>query len=158
TPFALDGKNYQSGTHWELLNALQTDRPQTVIYRRTEEVLFKANDLQGQEQYKRVAAFFESDLFYAPDSGAIRRGVNSYHTPDDFRQQLETHFEELVVERLHNVVLTAPSEVVPESETLAPTIKTSTWVGSPFPGLRSFSEADAPIFFGRGRETDELVR
>ena len=31
------------------------------------------------------------------------------------------------------------------------------WQGSPFPGLRSFTPADAPIFFGRGRETDLLV-
>jgi hypothetical protein len=32
------------------------------------------------------------------------------------------------------------------------------WTGSPFPGLRAFTPADAPIFFGRGRETDQLVR
>jgi hypothetical protein len=31
------------------------------------------------------------------------------------------------------------------------------WKGSPFPGLRAFMPDDAPIFFGRGRETDELV-
>ncbi|MGH9455461.1 MAG: hypothetical protein ACRD2O_15990, partial [Terriglobia bacterium] len=29
--------------------------------------------------------------------------------------------------------------------------------GSPFPGLRAFTDRDAPIFFRRGRETDELV-
>ena len=33
----------------------------------------------------------------------------------------------------------------------------SRWKGSPFPGLRSFTPADAPIFFGRGRETDLLA-
>ena len=32
------------------------------------------------------------------------------------------------------------------------------WQGSPFPGLRAFTTADAPIFFGRERETDELIR
>lgn len=31
------------------------------------------------------------------------------------------------------------------------------WSGSPFPGLRAFTPADAPIFFGRRRETDFLV-
>jgi energy-coupling factor transporter ATP-binding protein EcfA2 len=30
-------------------------------------------------------------------------------------------------------------------------------VGSPYPGLRSFEEADAPIFFGRERHTDEVL-
>jgi hypothetical protein len=32
-----------------------------------------------------------------------------------------------------------------------------TWQGSPFPGLRHFTEADAPIFFGRNTETKELL-
>ena len=32
------------------------------------------------------------------------------------------------------------------------------WKGSPFPGLRAFTEADAPIFVGRGLETSELVK
>ncbi|MCP5091110.1 MAG: ATP-binding protein, partial [Gammaproteobacteria bacterium] len=31
------------------------------------------------------------------------------------------------------------------------------WEGSPFPGLRPFTLKDAPIFFGRGRETDNLI-
>ena len=31
------------------------------------------------------------------------------------------------------------------------------WSDSPFPGLRAFTPADAPIFFGRDRETDFLV-
>lgn len=31
------------------------------------------------------------------------------------------------------------------------------WQGSPFPGLRTFTPADEPIFFGRERETDFLV-
>jgi hypothetical protein len=31
------------------------------------------------------------------------------------------------------------------------------WQGSPFPGLRAFTPHDAPIYFGRGRETDELL-
>jgi|GEM_PF-3996297 len=32
-----------------------------------------------------------------------------------------------------------------------------TWTGSPFPGLRSFTPAEQPIFFGRDRETASLV-
>jgi energy-coupling factor transporter ATP-binding protein EcfA2 len=37
-------------------------------------------------------------------------------------------------------------------------IGTRLWEGSPFPGLRSFTKADAPIFFGREHETDALVK
>jgi hypothetical protein len=32
------------------------------------------------------------------------------------------------------------------------------WEGSPLQGLRPFGEDDAPIYFGRGRETDGLIR
>ncbi len=31
------------------------------------------------------------------------------------------------------------------------------WKGSPFPGLRAFTPDDAPIFYGRGAETDALI-
>ncbi len=37
-------------------------------------------------------------------------------------------------------------------------IATPKWDRSPFPGLVSFKKADATIFFGRERETDELVK
>ena len=40
------------------------------------------------------------------------------------------------------------------SQTSAPT----TWPDSPFPGLRRFNPEDAPIFFGRYRETKGLLR
>jgi hypothetical protein len=33
----------------------------------------------------------------------------------------------------------------------------SDWRCSPFPGLRAFTNHDAPIFFGRGHETDDLT-
>jgi hypothetical protein len=36
--------------------------------------------------------------------------------------------------------------------------KPSVWTGSPFPGLRRFNPEDAPIFFGRHREINELIR
>lgn len=39
-----------------------------------------------------------------------------------------------------------------------PIDKPPLWKGSPFPGLYAFTEEHAPIFFGRERETDELVQ
>jgi formylglycine-generating enzyme required for sulfatase activity len=158
TPFSIDGKEFQSGTHWELLDALHADRPQTVIYRRAEKKLFEANDTEGQEQVRRVEAFFKSDLFYNQATGAIRRGVNSYKSPDDFRQQFETHFEELVVERLQRPGTEPLSEPVLVNSPNITIVTTTPWLGSPFPGLRAFTPADAPIYFGRGEETDALVQ
>ncbi|MCB1821006.1 MAG: SUMF1/EgtB/PvdO family nonheme iron enzyme, partial [Candidatus Competibacteraceae bacterium] len=46
-------------------------------------------------------------------------------------------------------VLEPPPVSVPE--------KPSVWPGSPFPGLRRFNPEDAPIFFGRHREINELL-
>jgi hypothetical protein len=47
----------------------------------------------------------------------------------------------------------------PDATTLAVDEQTvELWQGSPFPGLRAFDEDDAPIYFGRGRETDALLR
>jgi WD40 repeat protein len=158
TPFSLDNHEYLSGTHWELLDALQTDQPQTIIYHRTEEMLFKAQDIQGQEQYKNVEAFFKSDLFYDPITNAIKRGVNNYKAPNDFRQQFETHIEELVVELLEKPAIESPSEPVPENTSNIKTITVSPWLSSPFPGLRAFTPADAPIYFGRGYETGVLIQ
>ncbi len=160
TPFVMDSIEYQSGTHYELLDALKGKRPETLIYRRTEKRLFDASDTVGQEQYHRVQAFFEGDLFYDPATRQIRRGVNHYSSPADFREKFETHLEELVVRLLKRG--DGPSE----SDTFAAAshpatvlvIESKRWPGSPFPGLRAFTQADAPIFFGRERQTDELVR
>lgn len=162
TPFELDGEKFLSGTHWELLDALNANRPITLLYRRTEIPNIQLNDPKRAnklEQFDTLEAFFKSDLFYDPATGAIRRGYNSYPTPDDFRRDFETHFEECVLEILENLAEQHHHEV----QELSPspnieTITTKQWEGSPFPGLRAFTEADAPIFFGRGRETDELVK
>ncbi|MCK6580626.1 MAG: SUMF1/EgtB/PvdO family nonheme iron enzyme [Anaerolineae bacterium] len=163
TPFAdTDGQEYQSGTHWELLNALKAKRPETVIYRRTDDPPFKLSDPDFDAlhaQYKAVNAFFKSDLFYDAD-GRIKRGVNPYRTPDDFRRAFEIHLEELVLDILgRGSVAPAREADVTDDENVS-TIRAVGWdpARSPFPGLRAFTEDDADIFFGRGYETDALIR
>lgn len=57
SPFTMDGRAYLSGTHWELLDALNSDRPKVLIYRRTEEVNFKGDDPhfdKKREQERKV--------------------------------------------------------------------------------------------------------
>lgn len=155
-----DGKVYLSGTHWELLDALKSERTETVIYRRTEEKLFRSDDRDGQEQYECVKEFFKSDLFFK--DGQIVRGVNTYDKPEDFHQKFETHFEELVVGILQKLDVTPPPQpdAPPTDSPNITTLRAVEWPAnkSPFPGLRPFTEADAPIFYGRGREIDALVR
>ncbi|MBI5957295.1 MAG: ATP-binding protein, partial [Chloroflexi bacterium] len=98
------------------------------------------------EQWERVEAFFAG--FVNPD-GSIRQGYNPYQTPDDFREKFETHLKSLIKRLLDE---TPPAGAVAKREAA------QLWKGSPFPGLRAFTSADAPIFFGRGAETDALLQ
>jgi WD40 repeat protein/predicted nucleic acid-binding Zn-ribbon protein len=165
TPFTFNGQDYRSGTHWELLDAIDSQLAETVVYRRMDEPPFKVNDPHFESkhaQYQAVQDFFQSDLFYAPD-GKIRRGINMYRTPDDFRQSFETHFEALVVDLLKKIE-SQPSQQTyvdePEDNSNIVKVEAVEWPvdKSPFPGLRAFTDEDETIFFGRGRETDALVK
>jgi len=163
TPFVdRDGQRYESGTHWELMDAIHSDRSKerTVVYRRTEEKRFGIDETDDREQYERLVAFFGSDMFVK--DGVIKGGVNQYQHPDNFREQFTIHFQELVLEVLqanHRHPLDNPTpQDEPDNDNLK-TISAQAWDTnrSPFPGLRAFTEDDADIFFGRGRETDALV-
>ncbi len=163
TPFIhTDGMEYQSGTHWELLNAIEAKRPETVIYRRTDDPPFKVSDADFDKkhaQYKAVQDFFKSDLFYGADD-KIKRGINMYKTPDDFRRAFEIDLEVLVLDILKRMDAHVQTESHLKDDENVTTIQTLAWDTrkSPFPGLHAFKEEDAPIFFGRGYETDALVK
>jgi len=164
TPFEYKGQKYQSGTHFELLDALDDPLPETVIYRRIADPQLKLSDPRYDDkvaQYRKVEAFFKSDLFYESD-GTIKRGINQYTSPEEFRKSFETDLEVLVLDILKNPLSTdsGTGESEPDDNENVTTIAPVEWdsTKSPFPGLRSFTEDDAPIFFGRGRETDALVQ
>lgn len=146
-----DGTRYWSGTEWEYRDALaaaqSTGRPDLLVYRRTQEITLAPTDAEFMakyEQWQQVTAFFEE--FKNPD-GSLKQGYNTYLTPDDFRKNLEHHLKTLIQRRLSDIG-DPPASM---------TITRKVWTRSPFPGLVAFTEKDAPIFFGRGRETDELV-
>lgn len=154
TPFTLNGREYLSGTEYEYLDAIGAEGTEVIVYRRTEKVEIALDDpdfAQKREQYERVEAFFAT--FSDPETGQARRGVNHYKTPDEFREKLEVHLEELVLRLLAHAA--RPGRAAADGPG---TIASKVWEGSPFPGLRAFTDADAPIFFGRGQETDALVR
>jgi HEAT repeat protein len=137
-----DGSGVVSGTEWEFEDAVSGGKL-VLLYRRTADVLISLNDPDREEktrQHDRVRDFFRR--LRDPESGAILRGHKDYTTPEKFRDELTTDLREV----LHRLV------VGPAAPDAGPR-----WEGSPFPGLRSFTPKDAPIYFGRGRETDELV-
>jgi formylglycine-generating enzyme required for sulfatase activity/energy-coupling factor transporter ATP-binding protein EcfA2 len=99
-------------------------------------------------QWQHVIAFF--DAFLNPDR-SIKRGMKPYAKPEDFREILKSDLRAVIFGRLDAHAL---ADV---SDSPSPAQRVPLWVGSPFPGLRAFTPKDAPIFLGRGRETDELV-
>jgi formylglycine-generating enzyme required for sulfatase activity/energy-coupling factor transporter ATP-binding protein EcfA2 len=165
-----DGAPFLSGTEWEFHDGVSAERaqgrPTVLLYRRQEadEPAFTDAQEAEREQYRRVKAFFDG---FRDADGSLRAGVNSYKSPDDFGRKLETHLR-AVVKRLLDAdpappvnAASAPAMTAATAPTTLPPVTVAApppWPGSPFPGLRAFAEADAPIFFGRGRETDALVR
>ncbi|UWE10310.1 nSTAND1 domain-containing NTPase [Actinacidiphila bryophytorum] len=149
-----DGGPYPSGTEWEYEDAVRgaraNGRPKVLVYRRTSKVLLDsdAGDVDRQLAQKRLV-----DAFFArmrdERTGAALGGHKKYGSPEGLRVEFEHDLKSLV----HDVVTAAPPATAPVPRTdMAPA-----WEGSPFPGLRAFTPVDAPIFFGRGRETDELA-
>ncbi len=148
----LDGSLYLSGTEWEYENAMESARkansPKVLVYRRTEKINLDpdaADFDEKAEQYKRVKEFFNT--FRNPDK-TWRQSYAEYMTPANFSEMLETDLKSVI-----NTLLTKPSTSPPITER-----KPDLWQGSPFPGLRAFTTADAPLYFGRGSESGELMR
>lgn len=143
TPFEMDGKWYPSGTVYELDDAIGGNGD-VLIYRRMARLMFDARDPDLLEKHKQLQAVDEYFATFNDAAGQARRGCNEYDTPTDFEQKLTDH--------LKNILARSFTQPI-EGEEIAPS-----WSGSPFPGLRAFTTVDAPIFFGRGRETDELLK
>jgi len=153
-----DGSKFLSGTEWEFTDAITAERAQgkpiTLIYRRTEEPRVDMKDRKQVAQYHAVLDFF--DQFRDATTGALLGGVNEYATPEELRLKLTANLR-AVIDRLLEAEGFYSSAPRP-SLTIRPAVEPPPlWDGSPFPGLRAFTEADAPIFFGRGQETSDLV-
>ncbi|MCP5073049.1 MAG: ATP-binding protein, partial [Rhodobacteraceae bacterium] len=151
-----DGTPYLSGTEWEYLNALngynQNRRPAVWVYRRQGAPQFAADDPELNvklDQWNKVENFFTA--FTNPD-GSLVGGINNYQAPDDFRQQFEHHLRDKLDKLLETLptIAARPSENGPNP---APV-----WDASPYPGLEAFTPDQAPIFFGRGAEIDQLLQ
>lgn len=153
-----DGSAYLSGTEWEYHDAVTAERthskPITLLYRRTEKPPIDLDNDEAVAQYQAVKGFFKQ--FRGP-SGELLGGVNEYVTPADLKILLLTQLRD----ELHKYLNANKSTATPTLQPIAPLPLVEApklWTKSPFPGLRAFTEEDAPIFFGRGVETAELVR
>lgn len=147
-----DGSPYLSGTEWEYFNALngyKTDgKPAVWIYRRKGAPQFTADDPELDEkhdQWKKLESFFAA---FTNLDGSLAGGINHYELPNDFRRKFEQHLRDHLEKHLQSL----PAESGGETDA-APR-----WTSSPYPGLRAFTPEQAPIFFGRGQEIDQLLQ
>ena len=86
--------------------------------------------------------------------GSLTGGVNSYQTPDEFRKKFEKHLRDrltVIKEAYH------PLQSIERSLNGTKAKDYAYWTKAPYPGLEAFKPEQAPIFFGRGRETDQLI-
>lgn len=158
-----------SGTVWEFLDAYseskRSGRPDVLVYRRKDPRKAKLCDpeiISRRTQFLEVERFFK--LFSNPE-GVIECSYNKYEFPrdlpetvearkftQDFREMLERHLRA----RIHHVLETeSPLPKTAKGRKVIPALPL--WPGSPFPGLRAFTEEDAPIFFGRAPKIDGLI-
>jgi hypothetical protein len=151
-----DGTPYLSGTEWECLNALKgfksKNKPSVWVYRRMGAPQFAIDDpdlTEIQEQWRKLENFFAS--FINPDK-TLAGGINAYEAPDQFRQKFETHLRNRLDELLETLPIINPSQSVEIPLTNQPL-----WTDSPYPGLEAFTPEQSPIYFGRGREVDQLL-
>lgn len=149
-------KWYFSGTEWEFVNAMQAaqafQHPRVFVFRKIAQPPFLMDDPNINDkmiQAQRVTRFFTQ--FEANNQSYLKKSYDKYTTLDQFREKILAVFSTVVDEFL----LKTPAQILARKE--QEVIQKIAWKGSPFPGLRAFHEQDAPIFFGRNKETYELL-
>jgi formylglycine-generating enzyme required for sulfatase activity len=155
-----DGTPFHSGTEWEYLDAItgarssSSGRPVVWLYRRNQTPAPSFDDPEYEEkhrQWQKVKTFFQA---LVGEDGSLLGGVNHYRAPDEFRQ----HFEQRLRDHLTKVLEGLPGPEPTLLRVQEREIEDSPrWTGTPYPGLETFKPEQAPIFFGRGTEVDQLL-
>ncbi len=154
------GGGYFTGTEWEYDNAVQafrkSGRPEVLLYHRSDELVgnlspkYKLANAERTAQMEQVEAFLQD---CHTRYGSIPK---SYRGASGFAEALRDDLKQIISQRL-DALAPAPFQTHSVSKTESVSNPSPLWTGSPFPGLRPFTDQDSPIFFGRGRETDELL-
>jgi hypothetical protein len=133
-------------------SAKQQEIPDVLVYRKQGAPDVNLDDPQFEEkktQWQRVKDFFAA--FKNPD-GSFRSYYKTYEKPSQFKEMLDEDLRDIVARSLEKQVPVADSPPLVEEPAEEPV-----WHEPPYPGLRAFRVDEAPIFFGRDRETDELM-
>lgn len=129
-----------TGTEFEFEEALQAATrtpgkvPDILVYRNMAEVTFSEANLELERaQRDRFLAFW--NRWFRNEQGHFVAGFQHYRELAEFERLIELHLRQWLARH--------------DDE--------ASWTrGSPFRGLKPFEMEDAPIFFGRGRETERI--
>lgn len=129
-----------TGTEFEFEDALNRATetpgkvPDVLVYRNLTEVTFSESNLEFERaQRDRFLAFW--NRWFRNEQGHFVAGFQSYSATSQFERLFETHLRQWLARQQGGPVWTH---------------------GSPFRGLAAFDLGDAPVFFGRRRETERL--
>jgi formylglycine-generating enzyme required for sulfatase activity len=153
---------YYTGTEWEYDNAVQAfiasgkRQPVVLLYHRTDEPVCKLSPKESQTIHARLAHMEQVEAFLQACRARSGEIPNDYQGASDFQAKLERDIKG-IVRRLLDALGSALTQTGAVGKTESALNPGPLWTGSPFPGLRPYTDKDATIFFGRGRETDELL-
>jgi formylglycine-generating enzyme required for sulfatase activity len=163
--YAKPDGGFFTGTEWEFDNAMKAcaatgiQRPKVLLYHRQDKPSVEISPdneaaiLKQLEDLKQVGAFMRQ---------CHERGIaiNDYAGgASEFAELFMFHLEAMVCQCLEEHAANNPAYPIGDKSNpaLPETMAKPFWTGSPFPGLRAYTDKDGPIFFGRGRETDDLL-
>lgn len=147
---SMDGRTGVTGSEWEFENGLQayeeTGKPELLVYRKITKVSTDLEDIEQAQQAlnekQGVQRFFEKHFHHEDELSTFKRAYFPFDAADEFEQLLESHLQPLLEKHIHENNKNA----------------SQTWFeGSPFLGLAAYDEKHHAIFFGRSRETAEII-
>jgi tetratricopeptide (TPR) repeat protein len=127
----------RTGTEYEFEEAREArerrhdGRPDILVYRKTERVLFSEENVDEERAQKKALDHFW-ERWFRTDAGHFIAGFQTFGSTEDFGAQLERNLREWL-RRRHS------SQVTWDIATQ----------GSPYRGLAAFDEEHAELFFGR---------
>lgn len=146
-----DGRPIRSGTEWEYFDAVTaeaaTGRPKVLLYHRVADVVVSLKDPQLPDKSKQLALVEDFLAELTDAKSPFAAGVNRYSDLLQFGSLAESHLRSVV------------KEIMDEELALNTGPATGQQLpSSPFPGLRPFTEDESLVFFGRERETSEIIQ
>lgn len=142
-----DGSTYASGTEYEFEDAIRAYRkskkPDIFVYRKTERIVFEANESLQEEQAQLEALKRFWQKWFRDDKGHFTGGYHEFASTDSFEGQLYRHLRQWLEDR----------GFIRRKDHISWPVTSK---GSPFRGLKPFHEEHAEVFFGRRREIEIL--